>query len=300
MSIEYGKCDLHTHTQASDGMQSSSINVKLAKEKGLSAISITDHDTVAGIEEALAAGEKHGIVVVPGVEISTRSGGKDIHILGYYVDYTNVIFLERLVQLRETRQLRNGRIIDRLQQLGLHIELEDVINGLGRPLLPDESIGRPHIADVLVHKGYATDMRDAFDRYLAEGAQAFVSESRISPKDACIWIREAGGSPVLAHPGIYGNDVLVRGIINSTDLAGIEVYHSDHGEEEELRYASMAQEYDLIMTGGSDFHGARQGVVFHGDIGSVTVPISVLEQLKGCERNNRFAERSCDISSGFL
>ncbi|WP_438351482.1 PHP domain-containing protein [Paenibacillus sp. FA6] len=279
MSKGQGKCDLHTHTQASDGMQAPSVNVVLAKDRGLSAISITDHDTVAGIEEALAAGEEYGIVVVPGVEISTRSGGKDIHILGYYVDHKDELFLQRLVKLRETRQLRNGRIIDKLQGLGVNITLDEVINGLGRPLLADESIGRPHIADVLVHKGYASDMRDAFDRYLAEGAQAFVSEPRISPEDACLWIREAGGSPVLAHPGIYGDDTLVRDIIKRANLAGIEVYHSDHREEEELRYLAMALKYDLIVTGGSDFHGARQGVVFHGDIGSVTVSVEVLEQL---------------------
>jgi predicted metal-dependent phosphoesterase TrpH len=280
MSQEQGRCDLHTHTQASDGMQAPSVNVQLAKDRGLSAVGITDHDTVAGIEEALVAGEKYGIVVVPGVEISTRSGGKDIHVLGYYVDHKDEIFLQRLVTLRETRQLRNGRIIDKLQRLGVNITLDEVISGLGRPLLPDESLGRPHIADVLVHKGYAIDMRDAFDRYLAEGAQAFISEPRISPEDACRWIREAGGMPVLAHPGLYGDDTLVRDIIKRSTPAGIEVYHSDHGKEEESRYLAMATEYDLIVTGGSDFHGARQGVVFHGDIGSVTISIEVLEQLR--------------------
>lgn len=276
-----GRCDLHTHTQASDGMQAPKVNVQLAKEKGLAALSITDHDTVAGIEEALIAGKQYNIVVVPGVEISTRASGKDIHVLGYYVDYKNEQFLSRLGELRETRQLRNSKIIGKLQELGITITLDEVIQGLGRPLLPDESIGRPHIADALVNKGYASDMRDAFDQYLAEGAQAFISEPRISPEDACRWIREAGGTPVLAHPGLYKDDVLVRDIIERAHPAGIEVYHSDHGEEEELRYLAMAKEYNLMVTGGSDFHGARQGVVFHGDLGSVTVPVDVLEQLKG-------------------
>ncbi|OAB33814.1 PHP domain-containing protein [Paenibacillus glacialis] len=277
---EQARCDLHTHTQASDGMQAPKVNVQLAKERGLTAVSITDHDTVAGIEEAMVAGEQYGIVVVPGVEISTRAGGKDIHVLGYYVDYKDVQFRLRLEELRETRQLRNGKIIDKLQELGVNITLDDVVKGLGRPLLPDESIGRPHIADVLVEKGYASDMRDAFDRYLAEGAQAFISETRISPEDACHWIREAGGAPVIAHPGLYKDDALVRDIIERANPAGIEVYHSDHGQEEESRYLALAEEYNLIVTGGSDFHGARQGVVFHGDIGSVTVSIDVLEQLK--------------------
>ncbi len=281
MNKEQERCDLHTHTYASDGMQAPKVNVQLAKERGLSALSITDHDTVAGMEEAMAAGEQYGIVVVPGVEISTRAGGKDIHVLGYYVDYKDVQFRLRLGKLRETRQLRNGKIIVKLQELGVDITLDEVVKGLGRPLLADESIGRPHIADVLVDKGYASDMRDAFDRYLAEGARAFISETRISPGDACRWIREAGGAPVIAHPGLYKDDALVRDIIERANPTGIEVYHSDHGQEEESRYLAMAEEYDLIATGGSDFHGARQGVVFHGDLGSVTVPIDVLEQLKG-------------------
>jgi len=280
MNQQHKRCDLHTHTQASDGMQAPKVNVQLAKEKGLFAVSITDHDTVAGVEEAMVAGEQYGIVVVPGVEISTRASGKDIHVLGYYVDYKDDKFRLRLGELRETRQLRNGKIIAKLQELGMDITLDDVIKELGRPLLPDESIGRPHIADVLVKKGYASDMRDAFDRYLAEGARAFISETRISPEDACHWIREAGGVPVIAHPGLYKDDVLVRDIIERANPAGIEVYHSDHGREEESRYLAMAEEYDLIVTGGSDFHGARQGVVFHGDIGSVTVPMNVLDQLK--------------------
>lgn len=280
MNHEYNRCDLHTHTQASDGMQAPTVNVQLAKDRGLSAVGITDHDTVAGLEEAMIAGEKYGIVVVPGVEISTRARGKDIHVLGYFVDYKNEQFRQRLGELRETRQLRNGKIIAKLQELGVNITLDEVVKGLGRPLQPDESIGRPHIADVLVDKGYASDMRDAFDRYLAEGSQAFISETRISPEDACRWIREAGGAPVLAHPGLYKDDTLVRDIIKRANPAGIEVYHSDHGKVEESRYLVMAEEYDLIVTGGSDFHGARQGVVFHGDIGSVTVPLAVLEQLK--------------------
>lgn len=280
MTEEQGRCDLHTHTQASDGMQPPADNVRLAKEKGLSAIAITDHDTVAGVVEALEAGEEYGVTVIPGVEISTRAKGKDIHVLGYYVDYLDETFLKRLAELRDTRQLRNGKILKRLQELGIAITFDEVVLGLGRELKPDESVGRPHIADVLVQKGYATDMRDAFDRYLAEGAAAFVSEPRISPEDACVWIREAGGSPVLAHPGLYKDDGLVRDIIKSANPVGIEVYHSDHGTEEEVRYLAMAEEFGLVVTAGSDYHGARQGVVFHGDIGSVTISVDVLGQLQ--------------------
>lgn len=278
--VGVGRCDLHTHTEASDGMQPPEENVRLAKEKGLAAVAITDHDTVAGVKEALEAGEKYGMTVVPGVEISTRAGGKDIHVLGYFVDPAKELFLARLEGLRDTRALRNEAIISNLRGLGIEITLEAVVAGIGRELKPDESIGRPHIADELVRLGAATDMRDAFNKYLAEGSAAYVSPPRITPEEACNWIIEAGGSPVLAHPGLYSDDQLVREILERGTFKGIEVYHSDHEAADSERYLTMAEEYGLIITGGSDFHGARQGVIFHGDIGSVTVSANVLEQLK--------------------
>ncbi|MEK3685720.1 PHP domain-containing protein [Paenibacillus sp. FSL R10-2736] len=275
-----GRCDLHSHTQASDGMQPPAENVRLAYEKGLAAVAITDHDTVSGIAEALEAGKRLGITVVPGVEISTRAGGKEIHVLGYYIDTEQELFLSRLEQQRNTRLGRNEAIIDKLRGLGIEISMEQVLSGMGRELKPDESVGRPHIADELVRLGAAADMRDAFDKYLAEGAAAYVSPPRITPETACRWIQEAGGAAVLAHPGIYGDDELVRKILETGALRGIEVYHSDHGPAEHERYLALAEEFGLLVTGGSDFHGARQGVIFHGDIGSVHVSTAVLEQLK--------------------
>ncbi|MEK8213266.1 PHP domain-containing protein [Paenibacillus sp. FSL L8-0463] len=276
-----GRCDLHTHTQASDGMQPPAENVRIARHKGLAAVAITDHDTVSGVAEALAAGLKYGITVVPGVEISTRAEGKEIHVLGYYIDTQQELFLSRLAEQRDTRAKRNDSIIGKLRGLGINITLDNVIAGIGRELKPDESIGRPHIADELVRLGAAADMREAFDKYLATGAAAYVSPPRITPELACEWIIEAGGTPVLAHPGIYGDDELVRGILTRSSLRGIEAYHSDHTPADEERYLAMAQQFGLVVTGGSDFHGARQGVIFHGDLGSVTVSADVLERLKG-------------------
>ncbi|MUG44882.1 PHP domain-containing protein [Paenibacillus woosongensis] len=273
-------CDLHTHTRASDGMNAPAENVRLAREKGLAAIAITDHDTVAGIEEALAAGKQYGITVVPGVEISTVAAGRDIHVLGYYIDTMDERLLGRLQRLRATREARNELILEKLHALGMPLTLQEIKDGLGRPLRPDESIGRPHIADALVRKGYAENMRDAFDRYLGEGKPAYASVPRIAPGEAMQWIREAGGVPVLAHPGLYGDDELVKRIIAQGQPAGIEVYHSDHGAADEQRYLEMAEEFDLIPTAGSDYHGVRQGVIFHGDIGSRTVPLSTLELLR--------------------
>lgn len=275
-----GRCDLHTHSQASDGMQPPAENVKLAKQRGLSAVALTDHDTVAGVAEAQRAGREYGIDVVAGVEISTRAGGKDIHVLGYYVNTEDEKFLERLRGLREAREERNHLIIAKLQELGLEISWQEVIDGLGRPLEPDESIGRPHMADVLVRKGYAADMRDAFNSYLAEGQPGYVSVPRVAPEDACQWIKDAGGAAVIAHPGLYRDDELVRRILVDAHPDGIEVVHSDHGPEEERRYAELAREFGLIQTGGSDYHGVRQGVVFHGDLGSKNVTIDVLDKLR--------------------
>ncbi|MDP4096833.1 PHP domain-containing protein [Paenibacillus sp. P96] len=275
-----GLCDLHTHTTASDGMQSPADNVRLARQKGLAAVAITDHDTVAGVPEALEAGRQYGIIVVPGIEISTRMKEKDIHVLGYYVDYRDPVFLERLEGLRRTRDERNGLIIAKLNDLGIPITMEEIKNRLGRPLEPDETLGRPHIADVLVAKGYAADLRDAFDKYLAEGAAAYISVPRLSPGEGCRWIREAGGVPVLAHPGLYGDDELVRSILEQEKPDGLEVSHSDHDAAAEAKYRDMAESYGLIPTGGSDFHGMRQGVVFHGELGGRTADIKTLERLQ--------------------
>lgn len=272
--------DLHTHTRASDGMNRPAENVKLAKEKGLTGLAITDHDTVAGIREAQLAGNELGIDVVPGVEISTRVGDKDIHVLGYFLNIDDEKLLARLVSLRRSRESRNERIIENLNQLGIAITLEDVKHGLGRELRPDESLGRPHIADTLVRMGAAADFRDAFDRYLAEGRPGYASLPRISPEEAILWIREAGGAPVLAHPGLYGDDDLVISIVEKGKPAGIEVYHSDHGPEDEQRYLQIAQQYDLIPTAGSDYHGVRGGVVFHGDLGTRSVSSDTVEKLR--------------------
>ena len=272
------RADLHTHTTASDGTNRPADNVRLAAEAGLSAIGITDHDTVAGIPEALAAGEAHGIVVVPGVEISTASGGKDVHVLGYGIDYEDATFVGRLLSLRDTRNRRNELIVEKLGELGMPISMSEVEAAAGKSGKGDGTIGRPHIAQALVDKGYVADIREAFDRLLAEGKPANVVPPRIEPLTAVAWIHEAGGKAIVAHPGLYGDDALVAAILDG-GADGLEAYHSDHDEAEEARYARMAEERGLIATGGSDYHGSREGVVFHGEIGNRTVPMTVVERL---------------------
>ncbi|OXM85870.1 PHP domain-containing protein [Paenibacillus rigui] len=270
--------DLHTHTLASDGTQPPTENVRLALAAGLGAVAITDHDTVAGIEEALKAGETMGITVVPGVEISTVAGGTDIHVLGYFIDYRSTQLLDRLEELRRTRDRRNELILERLNELGLQLTMDDVIASLKVSKKADETIGRPHIADALVRKGYVGSMSEAFDRYLGKDGAAYVNPPRIEPQTAVQWIREAGGVPVLAHPGLYDQDGLIAELAEQ-GLAGLEVYHSDHTPEQEAHYLAIAERLGLIVTAGSDFHGERNGVVFHAPIGARKVEMKAVEQL---------------------
>lgn len=270
--------DLHTHTLASDGTQSPSENVRLAAAAGLNAVAITDHDTVAGVEEALEAGLRYDITVVPGVEISTVAGGADIHVLGYFIDYKNRKLLDRLAELRKVRDRRNEMMLERLNELGLHISMDDVLASLKASKKAEETIGRPHIADALVRKGYVASMAEAFDRYLGKDGAAYVNPPRIEPKTAIQWITEAGGIPVLAHPGLYDQDELIDVLVKH-GLKGLEVYHSDHTPEQEAHYLAVAEANGLIVTAGSDFHGERNGVVFHAPIGARKIEMKAVEQL---------------------
>jgi predicted metal-dependent phosphoesterase TrpH len=251
----------------------------MALDAGLGAIAITDHDTISGVAEALAAGIELGIVVVPGVEISTVANGLDIHILGYYMNIADEQFLQRLSSLRETRDTRNEMIIARLQELGIDITMEEVLKEVANVKRKGDTVGRPHIAAVLMNKGYVSTITEAFDRYLATGAAAFANPPRIEPATAITWIHEAGGKAVLAHPGIYHDDALVE-IITSQGLDGIEVYHADHSPEDEERYKLLAERKGLLITAGSDFHGVRGDTAFHGAIGSKRIGMDVVELLQ--------------------
>jgi len=273
-----GRADLHIHTTASDGVSSPEEVVRLAKQAGLAAIAITDHDTVAGVREAREAGDKLGITVVSGVEISTQMQGKDIHLLGYYIDIEDELLLSRLERLRSVRDRRNEMIIEKLNEQGIQITLSEVWHTVKKKPGEDLTIGRPHIAEALVHMGVVRSISEAFDRYLGEGGSAYVSPERIAPQEAIRWIHEAGGSAVIAHPGLYGDDELVARIIDS-GLDGIEAYHSDHSPEEESRYAAMAERAGLLATAGSDYHGERMKEMRHQHIGARTAHVSLLHRL---------------------
>ncbi|TBL78319.1 PHP domain-containing protein [Paenibacillus thalictri] len=286
--MERSYADLHSHTTASDGTQSPAANVRLAQAVGLAAIAITDHDTVAGVEEALAEGKTIGIHVVPGVEISTVALGQDIHVLGLYIDHTDPVLLARLAELREVRDRRNELMLGKLAELGMHITMEDV---LAQKELSggDETIGRPHIAAALMSKGYVAAISEAFEKYLGKSGAAYINPPRIHPRTAIEWIREAGGTPVLAHPGLYGADELIPELAGA-GLEGLEVYHSDHTPEQELKYARIAEGLNLIVTAGSDFHGERGGEMIHAMMGSRKIDSAVLTKLN--KRGERADENS--------
>lgn len=246
--------DLHTHSSYSDGSFSPGQLVQLAKDKGLRAIALTDHDTVAGLEEALAAGKELEVELVPGVEISAQYPPGTMHILGYYVQPSHPELLRDLEKLQRARAARNPKIIERLQALGLEISWTEVLN------LSGGQVGRPHIAQVLLHRGYVSSINEAFARYLKKGAIAYVEKFRFSPDEAIAMIRNAGGLAALAHPFTLGvgNPQELTSLVRELQamgLEGMEVFYPEHSEEMTGVYQDIAKGLGLLYTGGSDFHG---------------------------------------------
>lgn len=232
--------------------------MRLAKEGGLTAMALTDHDTVDGLPEAVAAGEQLGVEIIPGVEISAQFPGGTMHILGLFVDYADGLLDQRLAVLKQARIDRNPQIIAKLNALGIPITMARVqeISGGGQ-------VGRPHIARALMELGAVQNLQEAFDKYLGWRKAAYVSKFRFPPEAALAMIREAKGIPVLAHPFTLnqGSAYALRNVIielKGLGLAGLEVFYSDHTPEQIALYLKLAQELGLLITGGSDFHGLNK------------------------------------------
>jgi len=256
--------DLHVHSAASDGSYAPAEVVRQAKEGGLKAMALTDHDTVDGLPEAVAAGEKYGVEVIPGVEVSARYPGGTMHILGLLIDYTNGHLDQRLAVLKRARAERNPQIIAKLNALGISITMAQVeaISGSGQ-------MGRPHIARALMEAGYVQNLQEAFDKYLGWRRAAYVSKFRFPQEEAIAMIRQVQGVPVLAHPFTLGlgsafalRNLLVE--LKDLGLAGLEVYYSEYTPEQEALYLKLARELGLLVTGGSDYHGANKPEVTLG------------------------------------
>lgn len=265
-----GEVDLHIHSTASDGEYAPTQLVRMALERGLSIISITDHDTTTGIDEALRAAKGTGLEVIPGVEISVDIPHREVHLLGYYIDHHNPALQEQLSLLRRSREERAKRILEKMAALGLPLRWERVIELAG-----EGSIGRPHIAQAMVEQGYASTIKEAFTEYIRREGPAYVERQRMSPLEAIRLIEKAKGVAVLAHP-IEVVDLLPS--LVEGGLVGLEVYYGGYSAEKMDKLASLASKYNLIPTGGSDFHGpsVTEGV----DIGTVHVPWESVERLK--------------------
>jgi len=274
------RIDLHLHTIHSDGSLSPSDVLRRAANASVTALAITDHDITSGIPEAMATGQELGIEVIPGVEISAFDGRSELHILGYCLDWQDPLLHERLATLRASRHRRNPLIIERLRSAGLDITYEEV-----RALAGTESVGRPHIAQVLMQKKYVSSAKEAFDRYLAEGKAAYVARELPAPAEAIKWIREAKGVAVLAHPTWIKDDGDgLRGCVTAlkeAGLDGVEAHYSTHSKSQTSRYLELAQRLNLLVTGGSDFHGITKPDIEVGyGRGDLKVDPRLLEPLK--------------------
>lgn len=273
--------DLHTHTTASDGSLTPTELIRHAVSKELAAIAVTDHDCVDGVEEALAEGRRQGIEVIPGLEISAEFDRGTMHILGFFVDWKQEPLRRRLFELQEARRLRNPKITKKLQEHGLEITYEEVVAASG-----GGQVGRPHFAKVLVQKGYAASMEEAFEKYLKKGAPGYVEKFRFSPQESIALIHEAGGVAVLAHPFTLGlkttemeNNLLTE--LTRMGLDGIEVYYSQNAPEDTIHSLRLCETFGLLPTGGSDFHGAHKpGIDLGVGKGDLQVSYELLEALR--------------------
>ncbi len=248
--------DLHTHTNRSDGTFEPDELVRHAAERGLATIAVTDHDTTAGLETALAEGEATGVQVVPGVEFSAEFEGTSVHVLCYWMDVGDAEFQAELMRLRDDRFRRGELMVGKLQELGFPITFERV-----REIAKGGNIVRPHVAQAMVEAGVVASEEEAFEKWIADGMPAHVPKHALDPVDAVRLIRGAKGLCVLAHPGMWGDqtavpDELIESMADA-GMVGLEVDHTDHGPEQRERYRAMAHRLDLIPTGGSDCHGTR-------------------------------------------
>ena len=267
------KVDLHLHSTASDGRLSPADIVRLAAEEGVSIIAITDHDSVDGIAPALLAAKAFPwLKVIPGIELSTDAPQGEVHVLGYFIDYANHEFQSTLEGLRHSRLHRAQGMIVKLKNLGIHIDWERVqeIAGTG-------SIGRPHIAEAMLEKGYITSFKEAFDKYIGRGGPAYVEREKMTPVEAVELVLQVKGLPVLAHPFTINNLETTIAELKAAGLVGIEAYYNGYTADEISQLVSLADSYGLITTGGSDFHG--QEITPDTTIGGVYVPMEPVEQL---------------------
>ncbi len=246
--------DLHTHTSRSDGRLSPRELVAAAAERGLQVLAVTDHDTVRGLDEARAAAEDEGLVFVPGIEMSATIEGAEVHVLAYGIDATDDGLQAYLRDMQAAREDRAWAMMDRLREQG--VEVDD--RGLHEKITATTAVGRPHVAAVLVEAGQVDTMDGAFEKYLGNGKPAYVPKPEVPVGDALDVIHGAGGVAVLAHPGHWTPGTQIRRMVDE-GLDGIEIWHPSHDASLQRYYQRLARGYGLSETGGSDYHGHREG-----------------------------------------
>jgi len=275
-----GGVDLHTHTTASDGTLSPRELVRAAVRRGVRVLAVTDHDSTEGLAEALDEAVRHPpLTIVPGLEINCDVPGAEVHVLGYGVDHEAPWFQAFLREQRAERVARVHRIAARLAELGMPIDAAEVF-----AIVKEGSAGRPHVAQVMVQRGYVASVREAFDKWLHASGPAHVPRRRLTPLEAIGIIRRAGGVPVFAHPGLAERDEMVPDMV-AAGLMGIETYYAEHSAAQTAHYKALCREHGLVATGGSDYHGERSGRA--NPLGHPPVPMSVYEELEGAVRRAR-------------
>jgi predicted metal-dependent phosphoesterase TrpH len=267
--------DLHTHSTFSDGTNTITENVKLALERGLTGIAITDHDTTDGYDEAAAASRDEDLEIVTGIEFSAEYDGASLHVLGYWVDPAHQGLREELKRLTDTRFRRGEMMVEKLQALGYDISFDRV-----REIAGDDLIARPHVAQAMVEAGIVQAEKEAFDRFISDGGIAYVPKHALDPVDALALIRDAGGVCVLAHPAMWKGqgsvpDELIEQMAD-VGMVGLEVDHPDHDDAARAKYRAMAGSLGLVPTGASDCHGAR----YDYRMGVHTTPAEVYQELR--------------------
>ena len=246
------KCDLHNHSVYSDGLFTPKEVIDMGIAQGLDVMAISDHDTVAGVKEAVEYGEEKGIKIIPAIEISTFAN-KEIHILGYNIDYENKEFLQVIENVKSMRRSRNERILDKLDEMDIKLDRSTLDN-------TNSNIGRMHIAREMVREGFVRDVNEAFDIYLGANGKCHIDAVRLKPFEAVKLIKRYGGVPVIAHPQRYYLENVLESLIEGLlryGLEGIEVYYPKHSKEQRDHYKMLADKYGLIATGGSDFHSHK-------------------------------------------
>lgn len=264
--------DLHLHTTASDGVYSPSDIVRLALQLGLKTIAITDHDTVSGVDEALQSAAGQPLQVIPGIELSSDVPQGEVHMLGYFVDTGNSHLVDVLERLRNARIERARRMVEKLAAMGLPLSWERV-----QELASGESIGRPHVAQAMLERGYVQHTAEAFEHYIGRTGPAYAGRYKLSPVDSVGLIIRAGGLPVLAHPDPCSDTFAGIALLVEHGLAGVEAYYDAFPQEQIELLVDTAKRYNLVATGGSDFHGINP--LEETPIGGVFVPEESVDQL---------------------